>query len=114
VPFLLADPTGTLQGWSGSIDIMVEARQRLWLLDWKTHDLEGIQPGRAGLIHLLEEGDYLLQARLYLGALHAELRARQLPIEVGGFIFVFTRALESGSTATIHTDPHGRLCDVLR
>ncbi len=101
VPFLLADRSLALKGWKGSIDVVADCHGDLVAIDWKTHDL-GDHPScyqPEALRRCLEEGDYLLQARLYLAALKAAGWAGSSGNRV--FIFVFVRGVEHGVQASI-------------
>jgi exodeoxyribonuclease V beta subunit len=100
VPFLLKDHSEVLMGWKGSIDIVAELDRELILMDWKTHDLgdrpEDYRPER--LRQCIFEGDYALQARLYLAAVRAAgwKAARGHPRT---FLFIFVRGVLLGVPA---------------
>lgn len=101
VSFLLADRSRALKGWKGSIDVVAECNGDLVAIDWKTHDLgdhpDCYQP--EALWRCLEEGDYLIQARLYLAALKAAGWSGNTGTRV--FIFAFVRGIEKGVSATV-------------
>jgi exodeoxyribonuclease V beta subunit len=103
VPFLLADRSGALLGWRGSLDVVAQFGEELVAIDWKTHDLgpraEDYSPDR--MLSCLDHGDYRLQAKLYLAAMRAAgWRTTLGPAK--HFVFVFVRGVALGAPAWVH------------
>ncbi|MCK6490957.1 MAG: UvrD-helicase domain-containing protein [Planctomycetes bacterium] len=109
------DLAGRLEGLDGArlaglltgvVDWAVEDEDgRWWIVDWKSNRVAA-PPGTArdqALDRILLDEHYRLQAHLYLLALHRQLRLR-LPgydpaRHLGGWSYVFLRAIEPGSSA---------------
>jgi exodeoxyribonuclease V beta subunit len=89
-------PTGFLVG---ALDLLLEHQGRYWVVDWKSNDLgpaaEDYAPG--ALARAMADHHYLLQAHLYLVALHRHLASRlpgyRYADHVAGAAFVFLRGL---------------------
>jgi len=71
--------------YRGSIDVLFEWKEAIYVLDWKTNVVSG------DLSQYVEEHGYDLQASLYKEAVH---RAYMPHFRWGGFIFVFVREHE--------------------
>ena len=87
-------PSGTFEG---VVDAVVHANGRWHLLDWKSNRLSSYAP--ESLWRAMAEHDYLLQANLYLVALHRWLRLRlgagYRPFEhLGCAAYAFVRGLD--------------------
>jgi exodeoxyribonuclease V beta subunit len=81
---------GFLQGY---IDLLFEHEGRWFVADYKSNRLDGY--GEVALEHAMGEHHYLLQARLYVLALHRHLRAHLPDYDyekhVGGVFYLFVR-----------------------
>jgi ATP-dependent exoDNAse (exonuclease V) beta subunit len=72
----------------GAMDLVVRTPNGWYLIDWKTNQVQG------DLHTLMQQGDYLEQARLYSRALQRWL-SRVAPSEqLKGVLYVFVRTME--------------------
>jgi exodeoxyribonuclease V beta subunit len=81
---------------TGFIDVVLRHGGRYFLVDWKTNALPGY--GSVDVARAMEEGDYVLQYRLYLQALVRWLRRSLGPTfdwtrDLGGVYYLFLRGL---------------------
>jgi len=103
---LLATPglAGAFRGYlTGSIDLVCrwragDGRWRFALADYKTNRLAGY--GAAAMIAEMQDKHYVLQALIYLVALHRHLRARLAGYDAGrdlaGAAYLFVRGMHPG------------------
>jgi len=113
-----------LRGYlTGSIDLVCrwradDGRRRFALLDYKTNRLPGYGP--PALAAEMQDQHYVLQALIYLVALHRHLRARQpgydADRDLAGAAYLFVRGLRPGARAGDGVwawQPGGALLDAL-
>ncbi len=114
MPFLLREKSGRFL--KGSIDMIVEVENKLYLIDWKSNWLgsSAAAYGREQIEAAMESHDYTLQANIYTAALKQyveEIEKGNFEERFGGALYVFLRGVESGQG--IHfLDPmrEGALC----
>jgi len=87
---------------SGAIDLVVEAAERYWVIDWKSNFLgaTAAQYGTVALEGAMGQHHYHLQYLLYTAALHRYLQQR-LPEyaydkHFGGVLYLFVRGVRPG------------------
>lgn len=91
--------TGFVKGF---IDMIVEHRDRFWIVDWKSNYLgaQAADYGASSLDAAMTAHAYHLQALLYTVALHRYLKARKLAYDydahTGGYLYVFLRGTRPG------------------
>jgi len=112
VPFALLDQSHTLRGWRGSIDLLINHGQHLLAVDWKSHDLgcSAEDYSSSNLERVINEGDYRLQAKLYLTALRAYGKQKNMPVP-DRLHFVFVRGLALGARSTVAVNALGEVID---
>lgn len=110
----------------GAIDLVLRHHGRFWIADYKSNGLGQWVDGDDGrwwceterhttpdrVVAAMVEGDYLLQAHLYVVALHRYLQARMgasydYDTHVGGWAYLFLRGMTGGGVATTDGRPHG-------
>lgn len=81
---------------TGSIDFLVESDGKYWLADWKSNRLASYDDD--ALTQAMHDHHYVLQALLYLTALHRHLRSRLADYDpeehLGGAQYIFLRGLD--------------------
>jgi exodeoxyribonuclease V beta subunit len=120
---LLAAPTPFRGYLTGSIDLVwrwrtEEGRWRFALADYKTNRLPDY--GQATMLAEMQDKHYLLQALIYLVALHRHLRARLADYDadrdLAGAAYLFVRGMGIGADpgdGVVAWQPSGALLDAL-
>jgi exodeoxyribonuclease V beta subunit len=96
---------GFLQGF---VDLVFEHDGRWWVVDWKSNrlPLDPASYAPEALLGVMASHNYVLQAHLYLLAVHRFLRARvpayRLETHLGGAAYAFLRGFGAGASTTGH------------
>jgi exodeoxyribonuclease V beta subunit len=73
----------------GFVDLILRHNNTIYILDWKSHDLNAMNIDQDQLHQFVLDQGYGLQASLYMNALQSRVDNRYV---IGGFIFYFVRS----------------------
>lgn len=89
VEFLYADTPNSY--CKGFIDLIFFHKSGYYIIDWKTNELEDYTPN--GLHQAMNQNDYFLQAKIYMGGLTRYLEFQKDPYPILGCYYLFLRGL---------------------